>query len=266
MKIQSASYINGVSLQETPRENLEQLSFSNSAFLWGDSAFSTGLIENGEITLWEGHKDRLISSCDWLYGDNKFYQEIEDTLFNLIKKNHSNYTGKFRITFFYEGASKKPCWTLNLSPLVSAKELKFVTKESPFTLNQRKKDVKVGSYADVYQMKRKFKLDEDICLINKDNEIIEGMHSALLFWHKEKQEWILPLTSEYKLKSIGLHYGLKDLKYKEEKINISELSDYSAAFSINAVYKAVPITQINDIKFTKSVEMKDSLIELWSKE
>lgn len=266
MKTQSASYINGASLEEIPRENLEKLSFSNSAFLWGDSAFSTGLIENGVLTLWKGHRDRLLSSCDWLYGENSFYTEIEDKLFSLINQHHFDFTGKFRITFFYEGPSKKPCWTLNLSPLNKVDELKFITKEVPLTLSQRNKDVKVGSYADVYQIKRKFNLSEDICLVNKENEIIEGMHSALLFWHEKNNEWVLPLTKDFKLKSIGFHYGLKTLNYKEQKITVSELAEYSAAFSINAVYKAVPIVQINDIKFTKSIEMKDFLIEMWGKE
>ena len=92
------------------------------------------------------------------------------------------------------------------------------------------------------------------------------MHSALLFWHKDKSKWLTPLTTNYKLKSIGLHYGFADLAYSEEKISASELSDYSAAFSINAVYKAVPITQINDIKFPESKERETSLINMWSEE
>jgi hypothetical protein len=92
------------------------------------------------------------------------------------------------------------------------------------------------------------------------------MHSALLFWHEEKKQWCTPLTSDYKLESLGLHYGLKDLEYSKERIITQNLSEYSAAFSVNAVHKAVPISQINDITFPKSNEKMAYLMNTWSKE
>lgn len=257
----SSFYLNGKSLAELSKDSLMALSLNNSAFLWGDSVFTSGRVVDGTLSLWKHHLKRLEVSLDWFFQTQVDLQSISNDIERLMS-HHEGFDGRFRLAFFYVGDTDHMHWSFQLSDLNKRKHLMLKTERSPVEKYTNNSLVKIGSYADMYRAQRTNK--SQLCFLTNDRHVLETSSGNLLFWHHGDDRWVTP-NNELVLRGIGLEYGLDGLKIERKPVSLHDLKQFSAAYNVNAVYGPVPIEKIDDITFKSSHEKLMILNDVWRK-
>jgi len=252
------SYLDGKALGFN--EDLEDLNvlFNNSAFLWGESIFTTGRLEQGRLHLWKAHLERIAYAYKWLTHENLDCKALTREVHRLKENFKSEKPVRFRVTYFYD-ANRKIRQLIQFDDFKKIYEMELVTSQIPF-VSQRSNRLKVGQYAEVNVLKRN--LGSELCLVSTENEVLESSTSNLLFL-SEKEEWVTPFSDDFILEGVGLHYGLASLAFHKKNIFVRDLKSMKAAFAVNAVQGPVPILKIDDITFTHSKDYLANLEKVW---
>ena len=255
------SYLNGKELTNWDDFEDMKLPLNNSAFLWGESVFTTGRLEEGKLQFWEAHLVRIEKAYKWLTNENLNKEELQNEVFNIVSHLRESKPLRFRLTYFFDSWSQ-PCRLLTFSPFTQKNDCELVSTQIPY-VSLRSQNLKVGQYADINVLKRKLK--SELCLISKAGEVLESSSSNLIFLNGH-DEWETPQSEDFILEGIGLHHGLKTLKIQRRTILKKELKSKKAAFTVNAVHGPVPITRIDDITFTESKNYLTHLKNHWGAE
>jgi branched-subunit amino acid aminotransferase/4-amino-4-deoxychorismate lyase len=269
MKENSFSYIDGVDIHSTSdsaNNKIKSLVFNNSAFLWADSVFTSGLVDHGQMTFWNAHRERLCYAYEWQFGLALKDWTLVENQIKKIMKTHLSFCGRFRLTFFYQDSTEKAHWLLTLKPISTVEPLSLKTCTIPFFSHAggNNSRVKLGNYASFYRLKRLHK--SELCWLDKENKVIETSHGNLLFYNSKNKKWVTPISRDLFIEGIGLRRGLNKLEISKEKIALEELSHFSAAYQVNAVYGPVPISKIDDITMPMSNEKLPTLKKIWQEE
>lgn len=177
----------------TPNE--ANISATSSATLYGKGVFTTILIHNSKLFLWEKHWQRLTENAEKIDIDLSAFNKdlVENLLAEIIRKNQFSH-GRARITFFDESPSK--IWSYDsenkTNLLITTADPRKISEiklnVSPYRLNSKSPlaNIKSCNYLEktiVLQETKKLGFDEAICLNEKDE--ITSAIMANIFWVKD---------------------------------------------------------------------------------
>lgn len=228
-----------------------ELYFNNSAFLYGESVFTSSYLENGSLFFKDEHLKRLRKSSHFLFQfDDQYFFDDLDIKLTKVLKSHSSYN-YLRITLF-----KNHLKEIHYSFLFEKRNITTSTlKINSTTLKQTSffpSFVKIGNYA--YRFKeRNESIDsgfDDVLFIDEKNNILELSTSNIFFMMKDKSI-VTPILSNNILDGIqrrNFIKFLKDNQFKiiEREINLNELENVIAAVATNCVSQVRNIKQINN--------------------
>lgn len=254
-------FLNGKSVQSVPAS----LAFSNTGFLWSQSAFTTVAIKNGEMLFYKEHMDRLESSNEWLLVKNppkkeevlksikKAYQEIRNQTqilnWRLRVTVFKDLIGEMNTLFIFSKSLENPPPLENLT-----------TVELPLKRNYKSEGIKLADYGETFRLKEK--LQSEILLCDELGFVSEASVGNIIFFNGV--EWHTPENEAAIFKGIGLSYGLEGLKLKETKIHRDSLVQYQATMFINSVRGVVPILKIDGLLFNSSLQMGEKIMKIFN--
>ncbi len=226
-------------------------SFENTAFYWGKSIFTTGLIREGKLSFYSAHEERLEKAALWLFGQEPGVS-LEDVLKPLtektILKKERSKDYKIRVTFF-ENMEGRMHHLLEVSAFESVKRsscsAELVT--CPSLSVSRPAFVKLGSYAETLRVRRNS--ENEPLFYDLENNIMEGAVANTILFHREKREWVTPRSRFTIVEGLGLKVGLSDLKVVSDFINKDNVDQFSAAFFVNSLRGLTPITSVDGHTF-----------------
>lgn len=222
-----------------------ELLMSNSAFLWGMSAFTTGLISNGEMPFYQDHLRRLVNSARWLWNTDlsSVINELwEHSLLKLDKQQVGPGSWRFRFTLFQD-QEKKLHSILSLYPYEQRSDevISLVLKPSPCSYN-RASNPKVGSYLETFRLQASE--ESTILFYNESKEILETSVANVVFYDGEQKKFIAPFVEGQMLQGIGVTQGLKGLNLEIKKVQIDEVDRFVSAFVINSLRGPQPVVSL----------------------
>ncbi|GEM_PF-1904321 len=246
-------FLEGKQVQEVPAS----LAFSNSGFLWSQSAFTTASIENGRLLFYEEHLDRLESTYEWLAGIKVSRKEIGQS----IKKSFYELSGetnkqswKIRVTLFKD-SSGRIVQLLTFSDLfeknLSVENLKVV--QLPLKRSYKSENIKLADYGETFRLKNIYQ--SELLLCDESGIVSEASIANIVFF--DGRDWHTPKSEGAIFKGIGLSYGLKGIAIKEKKIHVDNLDNYKAALLVNSVRGVVPVLRIDENIMALSLEMSE---------
>jgi branched-subunit amino acid aminotransferase/4-amino-4-deoxychorismate lyase len=221
--------------------------FIEPAFLYGESVFTTCLIENGVIQLWPEHQAQLLNNAKtYFFLSNEIVEKLSQDLVLVITSIDLSEKKVMRVSVF-ESAMGEYSIKINFRKFVlppQALKLKTFIR----TQDQLLDDLKIGSYGKEFYLKKLAKnLGFDDCLFCDEKYIYETTTANIFFTRGD--EIFTPKSRIYKgiLRQKIINYN----KVQERDIFVDELSDFDGAFISNSILKFFPIQQINNFKFNK---------------
>jgi branched-subunit amino acid aminotransferase/4-amino-4-deoxychorismate lyase len=227
------------------------VAFENTAFYWGKSVFTTGLIQDGKLAFYSSHENRLRKAYAWLFG-NKHIPDLAEILSPLTndhgKTKYMKETFKIRVTLF-ENMNGEPQHLLEVSPYKEPlmKPLNCTTIASPVLSFSRPSFVKLGSYAETMRLRNEMKTEP--LFFDCDENLMEGAIANIIFLDRKSRKWVTPKSRFTIVEGLGLKEGLKSLKVERTEISILDIENYSAAFFINCLRGVTAIYSIDGIEF-----------------
>lgn len=228
-----------------------ELLMSNSAFMWGMSAFTTARICEGALGFCAAHRERLVSSANWLW-QGEFSDLVEHQWEEGLKLLTSQLLGqglwRFRFTLFQDSSHEIHC-LMALNPLRETStsthkaELNLLLREDPIHYKDRPNSPKLGSYLDRFRVQNGE--NETVLFYNADNLILETAVANILFYRESDQSFIAPFVENEMLQGIGMRYGLKGLNFIEQKVSKFDISDFDSAFLINSLRGPQPVLSLD---------------------
>lgn len=234
-----------------------ELYLNNSAFLYGESVFTSSFLENGSLFFKEEHLERLRKSSQFLFqfDDQYFFDALDINLTKLLK-SHSSYN-YLRITLFKNHLKEIQYSFLFEKRNITTSTLKInstILKQNSFFPSF----VKIGNYA--YRFKERNEAIkagfDDVLFIDEKNNILELSTSNIFFMMKDRS-LVTPVLSNNILDGIQRRNFIKFLrdnqfKIIERDINLDELDNVIAAVATNCVSQVRNIKQLNNNSFEVS--------------
>lgn len=241
--------------------------YENTAFYWGKSVFTTGLIQDGKLAFYSSHENRLKKAYTWLFGDKQIpgLAEILSPLASDDGKiKHVKETFKIRVTLF-ENMRGELQHLLEVSPFKAPliKPLNCTTIASPILSFSRPGFVKLGSYAETMRLRNELKTEP--LFFDCDENLMEGAIANIIFFDRKNRKWVTPKSRFTIVEGLGLTEGLKSLKVEPTKISVLEIGNYSAAFFINCLRGLTSISSIDGIEFRDNETYLKELQEIFEK-
>jgi branched-subunit amino acid aminotransferase/4-amino-4-deoxychorismate lyase len=246
-------FLEGKQVQEVPAS----LAFSNSGFLWSQSAFTTALIENGRLLFYEEHLDRLESTYEWLSGIKISRKEIGESIkkaFHEISEETKKQSWRIRVTLFKD-SSGRIVQLFTFSHLIEkhmpVENLKVV--QLPLKRSYKSENIKLADYGETFRLKNIYQ--SELLLCDESGIVSEASIANIIFF--DGGDWYTPKSEGAIFKGIGLSYGLKGIPIKEKKIHVDNLDNYKAALLVNSVRGVVPVLRIDENILALSLEMRE---------
>jgi len=232
--------------------------FENTAFSWGMSVFTTGLINNGQLPFYEAHERRLREASQWLFGWDECpsLREILKPLAPFSKKLPGHL--RIRVSLF-ENMDGQVQQLLQLSPFSKevVKGLKCESVLCPVLSSSRPNFVKLGSYAETFRLKKM--MTSEPLFYDNDGFFMEGAIANVVFFDEKNKAWVTPSSRFSIVEGLGLKVGLKSLPIECKPLKFNKLEDYSAAFFVNSLRGLTPIISIDKYELEESNEYFEQL-------
>jgi branched-subunit amino acid aminotransferase/4-amino-4-deoxychorismate lyase len=241
--------------------NTQELAWENSAFLWGESVFTTFLMENQGYSFLRDHWSRLEQSVDYQFNEN-ISEKTKQSCFDFLKKHQSLGKKKVRLTFFkdLEGVTH---WLGSVEEYgnmgVESRELLLL--EHPHFANSRPSFVKSSQYSEVLRVERK--AGKKIIWHDQHGEILEGTFANILF--AKGEHFYVPRNRNGILYGITLKQFLAMLKdlgkvIIEEKIYDENLAEFDQAYLTSSLKGPREIIKVGEYTFGKGQSFSENWI------
>ena len=170
----------------------------NSAFYWGESVFTTFLMEEGGYFFLEDHWKRVSLARRWQWGGGEGESSCPpQELLTCLREQQGAGRKRVRLTFFLQGdleGEKREHWLLRFSPATSQKAeapLKLKCLAHPHLAWQRPSQVKVGNYSECLRLYRQGRCEgfDDILFWVLDEgkeEIYETVFRNIFFFKDDE--------------------------------------------------------------------------------
>lgn len=219
----------------------------SSAFLFGESVFTTLRVEDGKAFFADAHRERLLKSCEWLWPESTF---AALHLLNEVKYPVS--TGVWRLTLHQQG------------PREGARELLLDSWFSqgipaPKTLHLRTCDtmtrapnwpsfVKTSDYLARMVAARDLPPQTDP-LFCVNGEMSECLYANIVF--QQGNTLITPPAGPNVLAGIGVARirnmaRVNGFNWQQRVISVDEIGQFESAYAVNAVRGLIPVESIDE--------------------
>ena len=253
------------------------LSFSNRAFLYGDSVFETIKVVKNKVLLWEEHYLRLMSSMRILKIEipNEF---TPDYLESQIKKTISSiselFTGRVRLTVFREGEglylpkSNQASFVINsFQNEVFSFETKFKTYkvdiykdyliQSNLLSNLKTSNRLINVIGSIYAQENGL----DNCILLNENKLVTEFLNGNIFLVKDNVVKTPPINSGclngvMRNKIIELINKIPLLEIFEKDFSAYEIISSQEVWVSNSISGIIPVSQYRNKHFGNSIAKK----------
>lgn len=253
------------------------LSFSNRAFLYGDSVFETIKVVKNKALFWEEHYLRLMSSMRILKIEipNEF---TPDYLESQIKKTISSiselFTGRVRLTVFREGEglylpkSNKASFVINsFQNEVFSFETKFKTYkvdiykdyliQSNLLSNLKTSNRLINVIGSIYAHENGL----DNCILLNENKLVTEFLNGNIFLVKDNVVKTPPINSGclngvMRNKIIELINKIPLLEIFEKDFSAYEIISSQEVWVSNSISGIIPVSQYRNKQFGNSIAKK----------
>lgn len=218
----------------------------------------------------EDHYTRFMNSLKLASGNRNYdikYVDIEKSINNLIKLNNiSNYNIKIVVNNI--GHDKNNEYYFFIKSIYPDKSL-YDEGIKTFTYNavRNNPNAKIINHdlRDTVNRLLKEKNCYEALLVNNNDEITEGSRSNMFFL-KDKTVYTSPvgdvLPGITRQKIIKL-LSENEIEFKEEPILENEIEIFDSAFMSGTSPKVLPISYINDIKFSIKNELLQKIMKIY---
>lgn len=226
---------------------------NNPAFLYGESVFTTCLVKNGEIQLWEEHLEQLLNNAmKYYFLDQSDKPKLKSLVTSSIKESKFS-DGAIRITVSSKSRNKLFSDVKVMDLDVSLNSRIISKQDKPLKLKTFFKaqdslldDLKIGSYGKEFYLKKlAMKEGFDDVLFCDDKNIYESSTSNIFFLKDRKL--ITPISGIYK--GIIRNKLILENEVEVREVKLSELDSFDGAFLTNSIYGRVDICLIDNVKF-----------------
>ena len=253
------------------------LSFSNRAFLYGDSVFETIKVVKNKVLFWEEHYLRLMSSMRILKIEipNEF---TPDYLESQIKKTISSiselFTGRVRLTVFREGEglylpkSNQASFVINsFQNEVFSFETKFKTYkvdiykdyliQSNLLSNLKTSNRLINVIGSIYAKENGL----DNCILLNENKLVTEFLNGNIFLVKDNVVKTPPINSGclngvMRNKIIELINKIPLLEIFEKDFSAYEIISSQEVWVSNSISGIIPVSQYRNKQFGNSIAKK----------
>ena len=253
------------------------LSFSNRAFLYGDSVFETIKVVKNKVLFWEEHYLRLMSSMRILRIEipNEF---TPDYLESQIKKTISSiselFTGRVRLTVFREGEglylpkSNQASFVINsFQNEVFSFETKFKTYkvdiykdyliQSNLLSNLKTSNRLINVIGSIYAKENGL----DNCILLNENKLVTEFLNGNIFLVKDNVVKTPPINSGclngvMRNKIIELINKIPLLEIFEKDFSAYEIISSQEVWVSNSISGIIPVSQYRNKHFGNSIAKK----------
>lgn len=242
----------------------QDCSYKSSAFLYGQSVFTTLKIVLREVYFWDDHWQRLEQNTQWLWQrslqDKR--DEIEACVFGYKK---SARLAALRISIFK--VDDELGWAIHECKLdrIHQTPLKIKLTEHPAFIQRRPHYVKMAAYGDVLRVKEQYlKEGFDDVLFSHEHKIAESIFGNIFFLMKSGE--VVTPASEYGiLMGITRHHVIKALEEKGRQVSqreffCHELDHVSGAFLTSSIQGVRFIEKIDQLELKCE---SDEVITIW---
>jgi len=253
------------------------LSFSNRAFLYGDSVFETIKVVKNKVLFWEEHYLRLMSSMRILKIEipNEF---TPDYLENQIKKTNSSisetFSGRVRLTVFREGEglylpkSNQASFVINSFQNESILfETKFKTYkvdiykdyliQSNLLSNLKTSNRLINVIGSIYAQENGL----DNCILLNENKLVTEFLNGNIFLVSDNVVKTPPINSGclngvMRNKIIELINKIPLFEILEKDFSAYEIISSQEVWVSNSISGIIPVSQYRNKQFGSSVAKK----------
>lgn len=229
---------------------------NNSAFLYGESVFTTCLVKNGEIELWQEHFEQLVANAvKFFFLEQQDSSKVKEMVLEALKSVEVS-DGALRISI-YSNETNALTSKSDLSNLVvDISQRKIAWSKEAYKLKTcyRSQDtlldeLKIGSYGKEFYLKQ-IAINEgfDDVLFCCDKKIYESSTANIFFIKGEKL--LTPKSGIYK--GIIRKKIIENNDVEQRDILFEELENFDGVFITNSLFKILPVVQIDNVCFKMS--------------
>ena len=253
------------------------LSFSNRAFLYGDSVFETIKVVKNKVVFWEEHYLRLMSSMRILKIEipNEFTPDyLESQIKNTISSISETFTGRVRLTVFREGEglylpkSNQASFVINsFQNEVFLFETKFKTYkvdiykdyliQSNLLSNLKTSNRLINVIGSIYANENGL----DNCILLNENKLVTEFLNGNIFLVKDNVVKTPPINSGclngvMRNKIIELINKIPLLEIFEKDFSAYEIISSEEVWVSNSISGIIPVSQYRNKQFGNSIAKK----------
>lgn len=236
----------------------------NSAFLYGQSVFTSSVIHEGKVLFFDDHLKRTLTGVGEIFDVSEeqkviLEQQIREATALLIKNSKED--DYFRLTFFWENELQ---FTLHLGG--QGRPIEEVKAKTVIKLPRGEyipEQVKIGNYVnELYLKKSVAKEGFNDVLYVYNNKLLE-FSTGNIFLGNEKS-LVTP-------RKVGIFSGIirnkiitcsdkLGLKVEQRDVDIREIENFEFALICNSVKLIVPVLKIDDKTFQTNQKLVDELL------
>lgn len=253
------------------------LSFSNRAFLYGDSVFETIKVVKNKVLFWEEHYLRLMSSMRILKIEipNEFTPDyLESQIKKTISSISETFTGRVRLTVFREGEglylpkSNQASFVINsFQNEVFSFETKFKTYkvdiykdyliQSNLLSNLKTSNRLINVIGSIYAQENGL----DNCILLNENKLVTEFLNGNIFLVKDNVVKTPPINSGclngvMRNKIIELINKIPLLEIFEKDFSAYEIISSQEVWVSNSISGIIPVSQYRNKQFGNSIAKK----------
>lgn len=253
------------------------LSFSNRAFLYGDSVFETIKVVKNKVLFWEEHYLRLMSSMRILKIEipNEFTPDyLESQIKKTISSISKTFTGRVRLTVFREGEglylpkSNQASFVINsFQNEVFSFETKFKTYkvdiykdyliQSNLLSNLKTSNRLINVIGSIYAQENGL----DNCILLNENKLVTEFLNGNIFLVKDNVVKTPPINSGclngvMRNKIIELINKIPLLEIFEKDFSAYEIISSQEVWVSNSISGIIPVSQYRNKHFGNSIAKK----------
>ena len=253
------------------------LSFSNRAFLYGDSVFETIKVVKNKALFWEEHYLRLMSSMRILKIEipNEFTPDyLESQIKKTISSISETFTGRVRLTVFREGEglylpkSNQASFVINsFQNEVFSFETKFKTYkvdiykdyliQSNLLSNLKTSNRLINVIGSIYAKENGL----DNCILLNENKLVTEFLNGNIFLVKDNVVKTPPINSGclngvMRNKIIELINKIPLLEIFEKDFSAYEIISSQEVWVSNSISGIIPVSQYRNKQFGNSIAKK----------
>ena len=256
---ETAIYLNGERIHSISAE----AAFLQSAFLWGDSLFTTFNLEEGKSLFFEDHWERLEQAFQFQW--NKRFETLKwQELFKKVSQNH-NGNFRVRLTFYYELNEELQGLFLFQPLCEGVSKLSLSLRPLPILAKERSSIVKTGQYGDTIRVLNQAKAEGFQEVLFENDGFLHECTFGNIFLFKENQVFT-PSLKKGMLEGVTRRHFLNFLKEKrfeifENEIAIEECKRMDALFVTNSSKGLCAVEKLDNLKFNAN----EAMIESWNR-